>query len=216
MTVTPRDGFTGNVAVSVATSPATGLTATLGAPTVAIGAGAGSVPLTFTARTGGKYAVTITASQGALVHQATLTVTVNDFVMTVSPATATVVRGNKVRYTLKLTPRGAFNAPVKLSLAGLPARDSVTYVHNPAAATSSQVVTITTSIKDARGSRFAAVHRGERGAAPHGHRGPDRPIGTNSPLRRREMIDIWGQFAFPLPPLHVRRSGSRFSPTVPR
>jgi subtilase family serine protease len=160
VTVTPANGFTGSVALSASVSPSAGLSTSFSPPSIMIGAGAGSSTLTFAAHTGGKYVVTITAQQGALVHATTLTVTVNDFVMQVSPAKATVVRGKKVRYTLKLTPAGAFNAAVKLSISGLPARDTVIYVHNPAAATSSQSITITTSVKDARGAlslRFTGV-----------------------------------------------------------
>ena len=104
--------------------------------------------------------MTVTAVQGALVRTAKLTVTVNDFAMQVTPAKTSVVRGKQVRYTLKITPDGAFNGPVKLSVSGLRARDAVIYVHNPAGATSSQVVTITTSTKDAKGTlsvRFTGV-----------------------------------------------------------
>jgi hypothetical protein len=70
------------------------------------------------------------------------------------------VRGQRVRYTFELTPKGGFNRPVKLSVAGLPARDSVMYVHNPAGASSSQVITISTSADDATGPislRFTGV-----------------------------------------------------------
>ena len=160
MTVTPQNNFTGSVALAVAVSPSTGLSADLSSPSIAISGGAGTSTLTFTAQKGGKYVVTVTATQGTLVHTANLTVTVNDFSMQVSPAKATVVRGKKVRFTVKLASAGAFNAAVKLSISGLPARDTVIYVHNPTAATSSQTVTITTSSKDGRGSlslRFTGV-----------------------------------------------------------
>jgi hypothetical protein len=160
VTVTPRNGFTGNVAISVAISPSSGLAASVSPSTLTIGAGPAKSKLTFAAHKGGKYAVKITAKQGALVHKATLTVTVNDFSIKVSPAKATVVRGKRVRYILELTPQGAFTAPVKLSISGLSARDSIAFVHNPAGATSSQTITITTSPKDARGSvtvRFTGV-----------------------------------------------------------
>ena len=160
VTVTPANGFTGSVALAASVSPSAGLSTSFSHPSISVGAGAASSTLTFAAHAGGKYVVTITAQQGSLVHSATLTVTVNDFVMQVSPAKATVVRGKKVRYTLKLTPEGAFNAAVKLSISGLPTRDTVIYVHNPAGATSSQSITITTSAKDARGAlslRFTGV-----------------------------------------------------------
>jgi hypothetical protein len=160
VTVSPKNGFTGNVALSVAIRPRYGLAANFSPSTLAIGADSATSKLTFAAHKGGKYAVRITAKQGALVHKATLTVMVNDFSIKVSPAKATVVRGKRVRFTLEISPKGAFNAPVKLSISGLRARDGVAFVHNPAGATSTQTFTITTSTKDARGSvsvRFTAV-----------------------------------------------------------
>ena len=66
--------------------------------------------------------MTVTATQGAVVHTAALNVLVNDFSMKVTPAKATVVRGKQVRFTVKLTPTGSFTGPVTLSVAGLRAR----------------------------------------------------------------------------------------------
>jgi hypothetical protein len=153
VTVTPKGGLTGNVALSVAVSPSRGLGMSLSPATVAIGPNAASSKLTFAAHKGGKYRVTVTAKQGALVRKTTLTVMVNDFSMKVLRAKTAVVRGKRVRYTLKLAPQGAFNAAVKLSIAGLPTRDTVMYVHRRAGPRSSQTITITTSTKDARGKR---------------------------------------------------------------
>ena len=61
---------------------------------------------------------------------------------------------------MTLTPAGSFTGPVTLSVSGLRTHDTVAYAHNPAPASGSQTVTITTSTKDARGTlslRFSGV-----------------------------------------------------------
>jgi len=91
---------------------------------------------------------------------------VNDFSMTLTPATLTVVRGSAARFTLTITPAGSFNHPVALSISGLRARDTVTYQHNPAPYHGSQVVTIKTSKLDAPGTLTLQL-KGNSGTLNH-------------------------------------------------
>jgi hypothetical protein len=153
VTLTPTHGFTGSVRLSVTVGPARGLTTHLRRAPVAIGGGPFATPLTFRANKGGTYKVTVRAARGARVHTRTLTVSVNDFTMRVSPANATVVRGKAVRYSVTLRALGALKGSVRLSVNGLSSRDKVSYARNPAPASGSVVVTVRTSVNDAKGAR---------------------------------------------------------------
>jgi hypothetical protein len=166
VTVTPRYGFTGTVTLSATVKGGSGLTTRFSPAAVPVNGSAARSTLTFSPKKGGRYVVTITAKHGPTVHAVQLGVVVNDFVMTATPATATVVRGESVRYTLRLTPQGGFNGPVKLSIKGLPASDRVAYSHNPAAASSAPVITITTSADDASGT-IALIITGVSGSLRH-------------------------------------------------
>jgi len=152
VTLTPLYGDTGTVNLSTTTTPSLGLTTSIAPHAVDLEIPPSTSTLALTAHTAGTYTVTITATQGALTHTTTVKVTVNDFSLDVSPAKASVVRGKPSRYTVTVTPGGSFTGAVTLSVSGLRAHDTVAYAHNPAPASGSQVVTITTSTKDARGT----------------------------------------------------------------
>jgi hypothetical protein len=152
VTVTPANGFTGSVHLSAKVSPGTGLSTSLSPTAVAVGPQAGTSTLTIVAHKPGTYYVTTTATYGLVTRWRIRRVYVNDFSLKLSPATATVVRGKQVRFTVTITPAGSFNSPVKLSMSGLRQRDTVAYAHNPAAARSSQTITITTFKADAPGT----------------------------------------------------------------
>jgi hypothetical protein len=157
--VTPQNGFAGAVSVSAAVSPASGLTAVVNPGSIVVG-GSDQAALTLTGKVGGTYTVTITATQGALVHTKTLKVAVNDFSIRVAPAKTTVARGKPVRYTVTLKSLGAFASWVTLSVTGRHTHDTVTFGQNPGPASGTQTVTITTSTRDARGTitlRFTGV-----------------------------------------------------------
>ncbi len=76
-------------------------------------------------------------------------VTVTDFNVAVSPASATVSRGQNASYTVALTPRiGSFNAPIALSCSGLPASSFCSFsppTITPGAAQVTSTLTISTS-----------------------------------------------------------------------
>ena len=166
VTLAPWNGFSGALSLSTSVSPATGLTSTVSAPSMMLGASLGTVTLKLVAHTAGLYKVTIRASRGGLVHKTVLTISVNDFSIAVSPAKASVHRGKPVHYTVTLKPVGAFKGPVTLSVTGLRAHSVVTYAHNPAPAASSQLITISTSTLDPRGLLTLHV-QGVSGAIHH-------------------------------------------------
>jgi hypothetical protein len=151
--LTPIHGFTGPVQLSVSVSPRKGLTTHLRRAPVAVGDDPFTTPLKFVASKGGIYTVTVRAARGALVHRQSLTVSVKDFKLRVTPAKARVVRGKAVHYRVRLRAVGALRRAVRLSTAGLSSRDKVSYARNPARPTGSVVVTVRTSVNDAKGTR---------------------------------------------------------------
>jgi hypothetical protein len=160
VTLTPENGFSGNIAVSTKVGPTAGLTVGASTASIALAGGVRSSMLTLAAKTGGTYTVTITATQGALVHTTSLKVAVNDFSIQVTPAKTSVVRGRQIRCSVTLKSAGSFSSAVTLSVSGMRTHDTVAFAHNPASVSSTQTVTITTSTRDARGTltlRFTGV-----------------------------------------------------------
>jgi hypothetical protein len=166
VTVDPENGFTGNVQLSAAVSPSTGLSKTFAPAEITVGAEPGTSTLTYVARKPGTYTVTITATDGTMTRTRVRRVYVNDFSIKLTPATATVIRGNLVRFTVTIVPAGSFGQPVKLSISGLRPRDTVTYKHNPAPYHGSQTITIKTSKLDAKGTLTMHL-RGNSGPLNH-------------------------------------------------
>jgi hypothetical protein len=166
VTVTPTYSFAGTVKLSAPTTPTSGLSRSFNPSTLVINGEVRTATLSLKANRGGKYTVTVTATQGTVVRTATLTLTVNDFSLTASRSSATVTPGRQVRYTLKVTPVGSFNGPVTLSVSGLTGRDTVIYGRNPVSAFGSRSITITTSVLDAR-KTFSLRIKGVSGALKH-------------------------------------------------
>jgi hypothetical protein len=166
VTVAPSQGFSGTVSISTAASPNGGLTSSLDATSIAVGATPVSSVLTLHAHAGGNYKVTVRASVGELVRTITLTVPVNDFAISVSPSKATVPRGTGAHFKVTLTPAGSLSGAVTLAVGGLRTHSSVVYAHNPATAPGSQTITVTTSRLDARGVVTLRI-RGVRGSLVH-------------------------------------------------
>ena len=152
VTVTPHHGFTGNVAVSVATSPATRAhgDARRAGRRDRRRRGLGAAGLHRPGRRQvRRHDHRASGHARAPVHLDGERQRLRD-----DRLTREGHRGARQQGSLHAQAHaaGAFRAPVSLSLAGLPARDSVIYARNPAGVTSTQVVTITTTT-DARGSR---------------------------------------------------------------
>ncbi len=133
--------------------PGLGLSRTLSAAALNVGAPGGtSTTLTYLAQKPGTYRVTITATHGTMIRTRMRGVYVNDFSVSLTPASVTVLRGNAARFTLTITPAETFNSPVNLTINRLRPRDTVMYTHNPAPGHGSQTITIRTSKLDAKGT----------------------------------------------------------------
>jgi len=142
ITITPVNGFSGNVAL-VATGLPKGVTATFA------GNPAASSTVTFTANSTdktGTAAVTITGTSGSVTATTTITLTVNplgNFTVTATPGSVTIARGGSGTATITVIPRDAFDQSVTLSVDGLP--KGVTASFAPSATTSISVLTLTVS-----------------------------------------------------------------------
>jgi hypothetical protein len=139
ITLTPVNGFSGSVTLSVSGLP-TGVTAAFSANPVT-----SSSTLTLTASSKaamGTATVTITATSGNLTNSIPISLTVAKPNLTPpSPSAVTLDPGGSVTSTITITPANAFSGNVTLVASGLPA--GVTAVFSPNPATSSSVLTLT-------------------------------------------------------------------------
>lgn len=144
VTVTPSNGFNGNVTFSVSGLP-TGASAVFN-PTSVTGSGSSVMTVTTSSSTPtGSYPLTITATSGTLMHTAQVTLNVADFTLSVSPSSQTVNRGSQTTYTLTVAASGSFTGKVTFSGAGLPSHTTATF--NPKSVVGSGTSTLTVSVK---------------------------------------------------------------------
>ena len=145
VTVSSINGFGGTVALSVS-----GLPAHAGgsfSPTSITG-GAGSSTLNITTATNtpnGTSTLTITGVSGSLTNTATVSLVLNDYTISASPAAQTVTAGGSTNYTVTVGNINGFAGTVSLSAGGLPAGATASF--NPSAITSlgNSTLTITTT-----------------------------------------------------------------------
>lgn len=144
VSVTPSNGFTGNVTFSVTGLPS-GATASFN-PTSISGSGSSTMAVSTSSSTPtGTYPLTITATSGPLTHTTQVTLVVANFSISISPSSQTVTRGSKTTYSVTITPSGPFSANVTFAVSGLPARTSASF--NPTSVVGSGSSTLTVSVK---------------------------------------------------------------------
>src|SRR5204862_358089 len=143
-TITPSNGFTGQVTFTVSGLPA-GASGSF-APNPATSSStlsvttSGSTPV-------GSYPLTITGVSGSLTHTTTATLVVTaaaDFTLGASPSSQTVVQGASTSYTATITPINGFTGQVTFTVSGLPAGAGGSFTPNPATASSTFSVTTST------------------------------------------------------------------------
>ncbi|MFI5303586.1 MAG: beta strand repeat-containing protein [Nitrospiria bacterium] len=83
----------------------------------------------------GSYVITVTGTSGILSHTTTFTLTLNDYSLTVSPASATTVAGNSTTSTVTVTSLSGFNSSVALSCSISPVNATVSCNVAPASVT---------------------------------------------------------------------------------
>jgi Galactose oxidase-like, Early set domain/Glyoxal oxidase N-terminus len=152
MTVTPSNGFTGNVTFSVTGLPS-GATASF-SPSSVTGSGSSTLSVnTSTSTPTGSYTLTITATNGSnLTHSTQVTLVVADFALSASPSTRTLSGNSKTTYTVTVTALGPFSAAVTFSVSGLPARTSTSFSPTSLAGAGNTTLTVSSRPKAPTGT----------------------------------------------------------------
>jgi hypothetical protein len=96
-----------------------------------------------------------------LTHDQTVSVGVQDFSMSATPASNTVAAGASSTHTITITGAGGFSDSVALSCSGLPAKAACTFLQNPISAGGSTTLTITTTAPTVSQMRPPAGRRGK-------------------------------------------------------
>jgi hypothetical protein len=170
-TVTPSGGYTGTVTFSVSGLPA-GASGTFTPASVTTSGSSTLAITTTTAVAAGTYPLTISGTDGTLTHTASVSLVVSapvvgDFTITAAPASQTVQAGNATAYTTTITPSGGFTDTVSLSVSGLPAGASASFV--PAAiagGSGNSTLTVSTTTATPAGT-FTLTITGADGALVH-------------------------------------------------
>jgi uncharacterized membrane protein len=150
ITITPANGFSGDVTLSIIGLPA-GVTASFGT-NPATTTSALTVTASKTAASG-TTTVTITGTSGSLTKTTTIDLTVNatpSYTLSASPASLTVTQGSSVTSAITVTPANGFSGHVTLSTSGLPAGVTAAFSTNPA--TTDSTLTLTASATAATGT----------------------------------------------------------------
>ena len=164
LTITPVNGFTGQVTFSVSGLPS-GANGTF-SPNPATSTSALSVT-TSTTTPAGSYPLTVTGVSGSLTHTvaATLVVTAApNFTLSGSPSSQTVVPGGSTTYSVTIAPTNGFTGQVTFSVGGLPTGATGSFSPNPA--TSISTLSVPTSVSTPIGT-YPLTVTGTSGTLTH-------------------------------------------------
>src|SRR6266487_2251642 len=165
ITVTPQNGFNGNVSLSASGLPS-GVTASFN-PSSTASTSTLTLTASGTAATG-TVTVTVTGSSGSLANTTTVSLTVNpqgNFTLSASPSSLSITQGASGASTITVSPQNGFNGNVGLSASGLPS--GVTASFNPSSTASTSTLTLTASSTAAIGTATVTI-TGTSGGLSHG------------------------------------------------
>jgi hypothetical protein len=168
VTVGALNGFAGSVALSVSGLPSAVGSASLSLSPVGAGGSCQLAVTTLSTAPSGSYPLTITGTSGSLTHtkSVTLAVSAQDFAVSASPSSATTYRGQTASYTVAASALGGFTGSVSLSVSGLPAYATASWVSNPITTPGSTTLRVRTSGWTPRGT-FTLRIAGTSGALSH-------------------------------------------------
>ena len=168
VTVGALNGFAGSVALSVSGVPSSVGSASLSLSPVGAGGSSQLTVTTYAGAAAGSYPLTITGTSGSLTHSKSVTLTVGapDFAVSASPSSATTYRGQTASYTVVASALGGFTGSVLLSVSGLPAYATASWVSNPITTPGSTTLRVRTSGWTPRGT-FTLRIAGTSGALSH-------------------------------------------------
>jgi len=136
ITITPVNGFSGNVTLTNSKLPA-GVTASF-SPNPATSTSVLTLTASATAKAG-TTTVTITGTSGSLTATTTITLTVTPlggFSLTATPKSLTVAHGNSGTSTITVVPTNGFDQEVTLTTSGVPSGVTASFNPNPTATNS--------------------------------------------------------------------------------
>ncbi len=120
VTTTAVNGFSGVITLA-ATGVPTGVTATFSPATIT---GAGTSTMTVTAAPsapGGNFSLIVTGTIGTISKSANVTLALQNFTITATPASQTINAGNNTSYTVTFAAVNGFTGTITPSVSGLPA-----------------------------------------------------------------------------------------------
>jgi uncharacterized membrane protein len=166
ITVTPANGFNSAVSGFSVSGLPTGSSYSFNPTTVN---GSGSTTLTFTQvpanATVQDYALTVTATSGALSHTTPVTLRVTDFSVSANPTSLSVVQGSSGTSTISVTAQNGFNDSVALTTTGtLPAGTTATFNPTSATPTTSSTLTLATTSSTPVGGPYSITVQGADGS----------------------------------------------------
>ena len=126
-------GNAGTVNLSVSGTPS-GATATLNPPTGITAGQTDTLTVNAGTATPGSYTLTVTGTEGAATHSATVSLAVNDFTISANPTSLTLPPSTAGSSTISTTVAAGAAAPVTLSVSGTPAGATATPASNPVTA----------------------------------------------------------------------------------
>ncbi len=165
ITVSPQNGFTGAVNLTVTGAPS-GATATL-SPTSVTTSGTSTLTLNSGTAAAGNYTVTVTGTSGSITKtiQVAWAVTAVDFTLTASPSSVSTASGATSTSTITVTAQGGFTGPVTLTASGAPAGGTATL--SPTSVAGSGTSTLTLAAGTAGAGTYTVTVTGTSGALTH-------------------------------------------------
>lgn len=167
---TPIGAFGGDVDLALEGLSSTQATWTFTPDRIAAGSGSSDLRITTSVTLApGTYPLTVTASSGAAVDDASFSMVVTeapDFAIAVTPASRTIRRGSTTSYAVEVSSRGGFTGAVDLSVAGLPRDVTAAFGSTPIAGRGTATMTVTTRHRARKGTYILTV-TGSSGATVH-------------------------------------------------
>jgi subtilase family serine protease len=155
ITVTPENGFTGDVSLSVSSLPS-GVTASFNPSSTA---STSVLTLTVSATAAiGTFSLSVVGTSSSLTRQTPLTLNVNptgNFTLSASPSGLSFIQGASGTSTITVSPQSGFNGSVSLSATGLPS--GVTATFSPASTSGTSALTLSASSTAATGAATVTI-----------------------------------------------------------
>lgn len=166
VTIGSLNGFSGTVNLSVSGLPS-GASGSFNPASVSGGSGSSTLTVSTATNTPvSSYTLTITGVSGSLTNSTTVSLVLNDFNISETPSSQTVVAGGSTNYSVTVGNVNGFTGSVSLSAGGLPSGASASF--NPASVTApgSSTMTVSTTGSTPAGTNTLTI-TGASGSLQH-------------------------------------------------